>query len=319
MRKRIICLLLTVVTLLTLTACGKKNQQPEATPTAAPTATPAPTAKPTPTPVLEMPKLTPAPTPAPTPSPTPMPLASPTPQPSATPAAVAQANAPIVTKQPNGEGHFIGESAVFVTAATNYKSLVWTAISPSGREVDMKTFRETFPDCTVIGEKDTTLTVTNLNIDMNGWSFCCTFENENAKTKTDNARLRVRDPASTTGSGSATTVKSKRLRCPSCGSEVPRELLNCPYCGAEIYQQNEYAYVEQDVTGDIFYMDNTGIMYFDSSDRTSTYVDTNTNYAVFNDNGAVHFGNYKKEAEEAEERAVLDAILAEAYNSQAAD
>ena len=313
MRKRALCLLLAVLTILSLTACGKKNQQPEATPAPA-TAAPTPVETATPAPI-ETPKPTPAPiqTPKPTPAPTPMPLASAAPQPSATPEAVANANAPVVTKQPNGEGHYIGESAVFVTAATNWTSLSWTAVSPSGREIDMKTFRETFPDCSVIGEKDTSLTITNLNIDMSGWSFYCTFENADAKTKTESARLRVRDPEnSTTGTGaSAVTTKSKRLRCPSCGSEVPRDLLNCPYCGSEIYTQNEYAYVNQDQTGDIFYMDNTGVMYFDSTDRISTYMDTNTNYAVFNDAGAVHFGNYNKEQEEEENQALLNAALAE--------
>ncbi len=312
MRKRVLCVLFTAVMILALTACGKKNQQPEASPApATPAPTPVATAAPTPS-ETPAPIQTPRPTPAPTPAPTPMPLATPTPQPSATPAAVAQANAPVVTKQPNGEGHFIGESAVFVTAAANWTSLSWTAVSPSGREIDMKTFRETFPDCSVIGEKDTTLTVTNLNLDMSGWSFYCTFANDNATTKTESARLRVRDPQNTTsgtGTGTAAT-KSKRLRCPSCGEEVPRDLLNCPYCSAEIYTQNEYAYVNQDQTGDIFYMDNTGAMYFDSSDRISTYVDTNTNYAVFNDAGAVHFGNYTKEQEEEANRALLDAALA---------
>ena len=248
-----------------------------------------------------------------------MPLASATPQPSATPAAVARANAPVVTKQPNGEGHYVGESAVFVAAASNWTSLSWTAVSPSGREIDIKTFRETFPDCTVLGENDTSLTVTNLNLDMSGWSFYCTFVNENAQTKTESARLRVRDPqTTTTGSGTGTTTaKSKRLRCPSCGSEVPRDLLNCPYCGNEIYTQNENAYVEQDQTGDIFYMDNTGAMYFDSSDRTSTYVDTNTNYAVFNDAGAVRFGNYTKEQEAADKQAAMESILSGTYDPQA--
>lgn len=237
-------------------------------------------------------------------------------EPAVTPAALAaaQSNAPIVLKQPNGESHYIGESAVFIAEARNYTSLHWTAVSPSGREINMKTFRETFPDCSVIGEKDTTLLVANLNIDMSGWSFFCTFENADTSTSTEKARLRVRDPRSDgsagTGTGTAVVTEPKRLRCPACGSEVPRDLLNCPYCGSEIYTQNEYAYVAQDETGDIYYMDNTGAMYFDSSDRTSTYVDTNTNYTVFNDSGLIQSGNYKKEEEEAEEQSILDSFLA---------
>ena len=320
MRRKVLCALLALAAALALCACSKKSDTPAPT-----TPVPSPTAAATPTPVADaIPSavLTPLQTPKPTRSPapeTPMPLATlapkptGTPEPSATPAALAaaQSNAPVVLKQPNGEGHYIGESAVFVVDGRNYTSLHWTAVSPSGREVDMKTFRETFPDCSVIGEKDPTLTVTNLNIDMSGWSFYCTFENAEASTQTAKARLRVRDPqsSSSTGTGTAVATKSKRLLCPACGSEVPRDLLNCPYCGSEIYTQNEYAYVMQDQTGDIFYMDNTGAMYFDSSERISTYVDTNTNYTVFNDSGLIQSGNYKKEQEEAEQRAALDSLL----------
>ena len=72
----------------------------------------------------------------------------------------------------------MGESAVFVTQAENWTTLKWTAVSPSGREIDIKTFRETFPGSTVTGENETTLTITNLNLDMSGWSFYCTFEND---------------------------------------------------------------------------------------------------------------------------------------------
>ena len=321
MRKKVLCIMLAVITILILTACGKKNQ-PESTPAATPsaTATPAPTQTPKPTQApIQTPKPTPAPTPkltpAPTPALTPMPLATAAPSPSATPAAVALAYAPVVTKQPNGEGHFVGESAVFVAAASNWTSLSWTAVSPSGREIDLKTFRDTFPDCSVIGDSDTTLTVTNLNIDMSGWSFYCTFANEDAKTKTESARLRVRDPENTTSSGtgsgaSAVTTKSKRLRCPSCGEEVPRDLLDCPYCGAEIYKQNKPSFVNKDASGNIFYIDNTGMMYYDSTDNTTTYVDTNTNYGVFDDSGALHFGNYTKEQEEAEKEKAAGEILA---------
>ena len=323
MRKKIICALLALAAALTLCACSKKSQTPEPTPA------PAPVASATPTPVADaIPSavLTPLQTPKPTRSPapeTPMPLAtlaprpdsSAVPEPVATPAALtaAQSNAPVVTKQPNGEGHYIGESAVFITDARNYTDLYWTAVSPSGREIDMKTFRDTFPDCSVIGDKDTTLTITNLNIDMSGWSFFCTFKNEDASTPTARARLRVRDPENTSsggsGSGTAVATRSKRLRCPSCGSEVPRDLLDCPYCGSEIYTQNEYAVVAQGETGDIFYMDNTGVMYYDSSDRTSTYMDTNTNYTVFNDTGLIQSGNYKKEQEQAEQQAILESFL----------
>ena len=288
-----------------------------ATPIPLATQAPKPAAAETPMPLTTLaPKPAAAETPMPLATLAPKPAAAETPKPAATPAALAaaQSNAPIVLKQPNGEGHYIGESAVFIVDARHYTSLYWNAVSPSGREIDMKTFREVFPDCTVFGEKDTTLTITNLNIDMSGWSFFCTLENEEASTSTAKARLRVRDPQSTdsteTGTGTAVATQSKRLLCPACGSEVPRDLLNCPYCGKQIYTQNEYAHVTQDPAGDIFYWDNTGAMYYDSTDHISTYVDTNTNYTVFNDSGLVHSGNYQKEEEEAKQRAILESYLA---------
>ena len=327
MRKKILCILLALVVILTLSACIKKTASD---PTPAPTASAAPgqvadaipnavlNATSTPAPI---PDLTPRPTRSPAPE-TPMPLSSAAPKPSAssepapsaTPAAVAAAQneGPTIIKQPKAEGHYIGESAVFTAEARNWTNIVWTAVSPSGREVDLGTFRKTFPDCTVLGGAESTLTITNVNIDMNGWSFYCTFKNERGENRTDSARLRVRDPNSDTSSsssGTAVTTKSKRLRCPDCGSEVPRDLLNCPYCGAEIYTKNEYAYVNQDQTGDIFYMDNTGVMYYNNADRTSTYMDTNTNYTVFNDSGLIHSGNVKEEEKKAEEEARLNALL----------
>ena len=328
MKKRILCILLAVLVVLTLSACKKKtttDPPPASTASAAPvlvedaipnavlnaTSTPAPTAAATPRPTRS-----PAPeTPMPLASAAPKPSASSEPAPSATPAAVAAAQneGPTIIKQPNAEGHYIGESAVFTAEARDWTSLAWTAVSPSGREVDLGTFRKTFPDCTVLGGAESTLTITNLNIDMNGWSFYCTFKNDRGENRTDSARLRVRDPNSSTssgtGSGTAVTTKSKRLRCPNCGSEVPRDLLNCPYCGAEIYTKNEYAYVSQDQTGDIFYMDNTGVMYYNNADRTSTYMDTNTNYTVFNDSGLIQSGNVKEEEKKAKEEANLNALL----------
>lgn len=324
MRKIIFLVLTVLLVLLTLTACGKKTS-PDPTPAPTASATPGQAADAIPNAVLKA-TSTPVPTPMPTRSPapeTPMPLASAAPKPSAgaepapsaTPAAVAAAQneGPTIIKQPNAEGHYIGESAVFTAEARDWTSLAWTAVSPSGREVDLGTFRKTFPDCTVLGGAESTLTITNLNIDMNGWSFYCTFKNDRGENRTDSARLRVRDPNSSTssgtGSGTAVTTKSKRLRCPDCGSEVPRDLLNCPYCGAEIYTKNEYAYVSQDQTGDIFYMDNTGVMYYNNADRTSTYMDTNTNYTVFNDSGLIQSGNVKEEEKKAKEEANLNALL----------
>ena len=111
----------------------KKKTTSEPTPTPAPATTPAQVADAIPNAVLNAtptPASTPMPTPKPTRSPapeTPMPLATAAPTPvvteapssSATPAAAAaaQSEGPVITKQPNGEGHYIGESVVFTAEA----------------------------------------------------------------------------------------------------------------------------------------------------------------------------------------------------------
>ena len=56
-------------------------------------------------------------------------------------------------------------------------------------------------------------------------------------------------------------------------------------------------------------MDNTGVMYYNNADRTSTYMDTNTNYTVFNDSGLIQSGNVKEEEKKAKEEANLNALL----------
>ena len=320
MRKRIVSVLLTILTVLLLAACGKKQTPPEPTPEPEPAliVTPSPTPRPTPAqtpnptpPPLQTPKPTPSPAPTSMPTLTPMPLASASPSPTPTQLS-AGPKGPVITKHPNGEAHYVGESAVFSADARDWASLKWTAVSPSGREITMETFLDTFEDCSVSGEKETTLTITNLNIDMSGWSFYCTFENDEGSTKTESARLRVQENTGGSGSGSSGS-KSRRLRCPGCGSEVPRDLLNCPYCGAEIYGANEYAVVEKDSNGDIVYVDNTGIMYYESAGRRSTYMDYNTNYAIFNDSGLVQSGNLQKEEEKRREQETLNAIMNGTY------
>ena len=203
----------------------------------------------------------------------------------------------------------MGESAVFVTLAENWTTLHWTAVSPSGREIDIKTFRETFPGSTVTGENETTLTITNLNLDMSGWSFYCTFENDQETAVTDSARLKVTAQEETgTGSGSSGTGSSKKtLRCSKCGEEIARETIYCPSCGQYVYNDDSILIVYED--GNMSYMDPAGAMDFDSGGRISSYVDTNENYAIFNDSGLISSGNYKKDREKAEEEAIKNALI----------
>lgn len=330
MRKKTICALLAALLTLPLYACGKgKTAEPAATPSPTPTAvfaaapvqneTPTPTQAPSPTPkaAISRPTLTPVPAdPTPTfiPIETPAPIlrteATPapasavsTPAPAATPE--ISAFAPVITKQPSGEGHNEGESAVFVTHADRWTSLKWTAVSPSGREIDLKTFRETFPGSTVTGDNETTLTITNLNIDMSGWSFYCTFTNEDASIKTNSARLKVTAVPGTRTGANGQRISSRILLCPHCGEEVFRSMVNCPYCGGVIYDGEKEYFVYQDTSGSIFYMDETGSMFYDSSKGTTTFEDHIDNYAVFDSGGNPKFGNYEKERQDLEDHALL--------------
>ena len=331
MWRRVSCILLALLTILTLSACKRKEQpstatptpessvssskpQPSVTPKPKPTAAPEPTVTPKPKPtVTPKPKPTAAPTPKPKPTPKPSDAPSPsaTPVPTAVPASthVPSAFEPKITKQPSSEGHFVGESAVFVTQAENWTTLYWTAVSPSGREIDIKTFRETFPGSTVTGENETTLTITNLNLDMSGWSFYCIFENDQEMAVTDSARLKVTAQEETgTGSGSGGTGSKKRtLRCSKCGEEIERETIYCPSCGQYVYNDDSILFVDED--GNMNYIDPAGAMEFDSGGRTSSYVDTNENYAIFNDSGLISSGNYKKDREKAQEEAIKNALI----------
>ena len=337
MRRKVLCALLAGLMALPLSACGKgKEQAPETTPSPAPTAvfaaapvqnaSPAPTEEPaaetpapTPKAAISRPKATAEPTPTFLPIETPAPIlrptsasGTPTPaDPSATPAATPaptpeiSAFAPVITKQPSGESHNAGESAVFITHADRWTSLKWTAVSPSGREIDLKTFRETFPDATVTGDNETSLSISNLNIDMSGWSFYCTFINDDASIQTAKARLKVTAVPGTTTGANGQKVSTRILLCPYCKEEVFRSMVTCPYCGGVIYDGEKDFFVYQDTSGNVFYMDETGSMYYDSGLATTTFEDHINNYAVFDAAGKPKFGNYEKERQDLEDHWLL--------------
>ena len=84
-----------------------------------------------------------------------------------------------VTKHPTDEVRAAGGTAWFISGATNYNTLSWTFMSPDGTKYSVQDFRTRFPYATVEGEYTTTLTVRNLNTDMNRWGVFCTFSNNN--------------------------------------------------------------------------------------------------------------------------------------------
>ena len=166
MNKRILCIVLSALMMLALTGC--MGSRPAPTPEPLPSMTAQPT---------------PVPTPAPTPEPTPEPTPAPNPEPSAP--------APEIYKNPRREKQHPGQTAVFIAGADPYDEVGWRAIAPDGQDVSLEAFQSVFPDCSVLGIYSDTLTITNVSLDMNGWSFYCVFVNEGTRSDTEAAALYV--------------------------------------------------------------------------------------------------------------------------------
>ena len=106
--------------------------------------------------------------------------------------AVAFADSGItVTKNPTNEVRTAGATAWFVSGASSYTSLSWTFLSPEGIRYSVQDFRNRFPYASVEGEYSTTLTIRNLNTDMNNWGAFCTFYSGSASASTAVAYMYV--------------------------------------------------------------------------------------------------------------------------------
>ena len=239
MKKRILSMLLAALLMLSLSACNGVNidinaiKELIANRTAAPTpipATPIPTLEPTPAPTfMPTPIPTVVPTPIPTPIPTPVPTPTPTPTPAPTPEPTPAPPPPVITKQPTGESHYIGDSAMFIANANGYTGVYWTAVTPTGEDMDMQTFRNTFPNCSTVGDNTGTLTINNINMDMNGWSFYCTFDNGGSTTDTNAVGLRVLGAKAQTPNNQV-YQGGGFVTCPICGNTIPADAAVCPVC-----------------------------------------------------------------------------------------
>ncbi len=96
-----------------------------------------------------------------------------------------------VTKDPTDEYHFIGETAAFVANARKYSSLTWTVVDPDGYRCTVDEFRSYFPYSNVHGENTGTLIINNVNADMEGYRFFCTFSNSNGAESSAEAVLHI--------------------------------------------------------------------------------------------------------------------------------
>ena len=105
--------------------------------------------------------------------------------------AFADSNAVTITKSPIDEVRFVGDNAIFTTAATGYSKFSWNFVSPDEKIVTVQDFRNMFPYASVEGDDTTTLTVKNVSTAMNGWAVYCAFFNGNTEVDTTLAFLYV--------------------------------------------------------------------------------------------------------------------------------
>jgi hypothetical protein len=143
------------------------------------------------------------------------------------------APAPVISKQPTGESHYIGDSALFIANADTWTSITWTAVAPNGMEGDMDMFRSAFPGCTVTGDTTGSLTIGNISEGMTGYSFYCTFYNYGASSRTNSATLRVLGAKAVTNNANNGAAVAYTT-CPICGSTIPTSTVICPNCGEPI-------------------------------------------------------------------------------------
>lgn len=82
---------------------------------------------------------------------------------------------PVVTKHPTSETVDEGGEAVFVAKAKYTQIYTWQLISPEGVIFDCDTVQLTFPDLKVTGAKTSTVTLSNIPLELNGYKIRCMF------------------------------------------------------------------------------------------------------------------------------------------------
>jgi len=126
------------------------------------------------------------------------------PVPATTPTPAPEVKYLLITKNPTNENNRkIGGDATFVACANAYESLYWTFVSPYGGEFSVQNFLYSFPGASVYGEYSTTLSVSNVMADMNGWGAYCTFYYRGQTARTTTAYMYVKsEPAPVPETGS---------------------------------------------------------------------------------------------------------------------
>ena len=151
---------------------------------------------------MQLPAATATPAPSATPVPAPYPTPVPTPVPDPTYLTI--------TKNPTNETKKVGGTAMFVACANAFDSLSWTMVAPYGGEYSTESFASMFPASSVSGVYGTTLSIGNVNWDLNGWGAYCTFYYRGQTARTSTAYIYLRDdptpppPSTGTSYGSVT-------------------------------------------------------------------------------------------------------------------
>ena len=86
-----------------------------------------------------------------------------------------------ITRNPTNEYRREGSLARFVACASTFNGLTWRFVDPSGNEVSESEFRSYFPGSS-IDSSSTTLSISNVTSDMDGWGAYCVFYTNDGQT-----------------------------------------------------------------------------------------------------------------------------------------
>ena len=135
-------------------------------------------------PPSETPRPSTEPVPEPTPEPTPTPKPTPTPSP--------KPQVPVITKSPTSETVKEGGSCYFVAGYENAIWAVWHFVSPDGTiDITYDKAIKVFPYANIKDGMYSTMYLSNVTYNMNGWKVYCRYSNNEGYADTSSAVLTV--------------------------------------------------------------------------------------------------------------------------------
>ena len=149
-------------------------------------------------PVEEMPSIViVTPTPSPehtvvivTPSPTPTTATTPEPTPAPTPA--PKADVPVITKNPGSVTVSEGAACYFEAGYVNAIWAVWHFVSPDGStDMTYEKAIKVFPSVQIVDGMYSTMKLSNVSYNLNGWKVYCRYSNNNGYSDTTPATITV--------------------------------------------------------------------------------------------------------------------------------